>query len=116
MPFMWTRGGHKTFFTLEKKMYIGHWHYLAKGHPYKRDNIAFNGQMENRSAPPKVSTINFLRRAEEQGAWLVRKRRHASKDRDQDPIHTHGVKRKNIYFFLPYWQVCLFKFPNGVII
>ncbi len=101
---------------LKKKKNLQHQCYLAKGHPYRRDNVAFNGQMEIRYAPPKVSTIDFLRMAEEWEVWLARKKLHASEDRDQDPIHTHGVKRKNIFFFLPYWQVCLFRFPNGVTI
>jgi hypothetical protein len=92
----------RRYLHLKKYIYLGHRRYLVKGHPYRRDNVAFNGKMEIRSALPRVSTIDFLKRPKEWEAWLARRRLHASEDRDQDPIHTHGVKRKNIFFFLPY--------------
>lgn len=94
MPFMWTRDGHKMFFTLEKRNYLGHQHYLAKGHPYRRDIVTFNGQMDIRVASLKVSTIDFLRRVKEWEVWLAKRRLHASKDKYQYPFHTHGVKRE----------------------
>jgi hypothetical protein len=86
---------------LEKKIYLRHWHYLARGHPYRRDHVPFNRQIKNMFAPPKVFVAKFLRRAEEHEAWLDR-RSNASKDKE-DPIHTHGAKKKNIFFSLPYW-------------
>jgi hypothetical protein len=82
-------------------MYLGFRGYLARCHPYRRDNVAFNGQMEIIYAPPRVSTIDFLRKAEEREALLARRRLHASKDKDQDPVHPHGMKRKNIFLSLP---------------
>jgi hypothetical protein len=92
----------KHFSHLEKKMYLGHQCYLVKGHPYRRDLDAFNGQMELTSAPLRVSTADFLQRAKEHEAWLAKT--HASEDRE-DLVHTHVVKRKSFFFYLPYWQV-----------
>jgi hypothetical protein len=34
-------------------------------------------------------------------------RTHTRDDR-KDPIRSHGVKRKNIFFQLPYWEVSVF--------
>jgi hypothetical protein len=81
----------------KKTMYLRHWRYLAKGHSYMKDCVAFNGQTENMSGPPKVSATKFLRNVEECKAWLDR-RSNASEDRN-DLIHIHGVKKKNIFFF-----------------
>jgi hypothetical protein len=90
-------------FTFGKNMYLGHQCSFVKGHPYWRVQVAFNGQIENKFAPSEVSTTEFLRRVEECETWLSRKS-NASKDKE-DPIHIHGVERKNIIFSLPYWQV-----------
>jgi hypothetical protein len=68
-----------------------------------RDFDAFNGQLEFRFAPTRVYTIDFLQRVEEREAWLVR-RTHTLEDRE-DHVHTHSVKRKSLFFCLPYWQV-----------
>jgi hypothetical protein len=89
--------------TLKKNVYLGHYHYHAKGHPYRRDHDAFNRQVELKSTPPRVSAIIFLQMLEEREAWLAR-RFHTLKDRE-NPIHTRGVKRKSLFFCLPYWQV-----------
>ncbi len=73
---------------------------LAKGHPYKRDIDAFNGQVELKFAPPRVFATVFLWRVKEHEAWLARRTR-ALEDRE-DLVHTHGVKRESLFFCLPY--------------
>jgi hypothetical protein len=103
---------------LKKNLYLGHWHYHARGHPYRRDHDVFNWQVELKSTPPRVSAIKFLQRVEEREAWLAR-RFHTLEDRE-DLVHTRDVKRKSLFFCLPYWQVefcwstiskCIISFP-----
>jgi hypothetical protein len=82
-------------------VYLGHQWHLGRHHPYRRNCVAFDGQLQGRLAPTQVFIINFLRRAKERDEWLNRR---MTKDKD-DHVHIHGVKRKNIFFHLPYWQV-----------
>jgi hypothetical protein len=91
------------FLTLEKKKVSWTLAFLARGHPYRRDPNAFNGQVEFRFAPPRVSIADFLQTTKEHETWLAR-RTHALEDRE-DHVHTHGVKKKSLFFCLPYWQV-----------
>jgi hypothetical protein len=59
-----------------------------------------------RPEPLKVSTSDFLKRVEEKERWLNMKTR-AGDDRD-DLVHSHDVKRKSIFFQLPYWEVSFY--------
>jgi len=82
-------------------VYQGHRHYLGRNHPYKRNRVAFNGLVEHRLAPIRVPPIDFLRKEEEREEWPNRKNMQVAKDKD-DHVHVHGVKRRNIFFYLPY--------------
>jgi len=48
-----------------------------------------------------VPPIDFLRKEEEREEWPNRKNMQVAKDKD-DHVHVHGVKRRNIFFYLPY--------------
>jgi hypothetical protein len=94
----------KRSFQLKKNLYQGHWRYLGRHHPYRRNHAALNGKLEPRLAPIQMSIVDFLARVEECEEWLNMKSMWAIKDKD-DLVHVHGVKIKNIFFYLLYWQV-----------
>jgi hypothetical protein len=75
-----------------------------------RNHVAFNGLVEHKLAPIRVLLIDFLKRAKEREEWLNRKKMRATKDKN-DLVHEHGVKRKSIFFHLPYWQVDQESYP-----
>jgi hypothetical protein len=60
MPSMWSKHGHMMFLDGT----------LTNTHPYWRDRIAFNGQLEQKFAPTWVSPIEFVKRVEEQEEGL----------------------------------------------
>jgi hypothetical protein len=65
----------------------------------------FNGQIENREMPSRVSVKDQVRYGKEYVAWK------AAGNRDngpRDPSKKHGVKRNSILFKLPYWKVKFF--------
>ncbi len=90
---------------LKKNVYQGHRHYLGIDHPYWRDRVSFNGRVEHRVAPTRVLVVDIMKRVEKHEEWLSRRISTRTHDDKENPIHTHGVKRKNTFFCLPYWQV-----------
>jgi hypothetical protein len=52
-----------------------------------------------------MHVIDFLKKAKKHDEWLNGKRCTTTKM--DDPIHLHGVKRKSLFFNLPYWQVSI---------
>ena len=75
--------------------------YLARQHPYRR-NTRFNGNRENRTAPPTMSGQDVIRYAAWRQSYLDLGGREDGK---HDPVHCTGVKRLSAFFELPYWQV-----------
>lgn len=75
--------------------------YLARQHPYRR-NTRFNGNRENRTAPPTMSGQDVIRYAALRQSYLDLGGREDGK---HDPVHRTGVKRLSAFFELPYWQV-----------
>jgi hypothetical protein len=51
----------------------------------------------------RVSIVDFLQRTKKHETRLARRTR-ALEDRE-DHVHTHGVKKKSLFFCLPCWQV-----------
>ncbi len=78
---------------LKKNVYLGHHHYLAKHHPYRRNWVNFNGLVEHRPTPIWVPLVDFPRRIEEKEEWLNRRKVRPAGDKD-DHVHVYGVKRK----------------------
>jgi hypothetical protein len=60
-------------FTPKKNVYQGHQRYLGRDHPYWRDRVSFNGQVEHRATPTRVSAIDFMKRAKERDEWLSKR-------------------------------------------
>jgi hypothetical protein len=104
-------------YTLGKNVYNAQYRrWLPLGHPYRQNDIAFDGSVEERRAPTVVTATDTIRWAEERKRWL---RAGGAPARD-DPALRTGVKRLSILFRLPYWKVntflgmsCMFAFNYG---
>jgi hypothetical protein len=88
------------FVHLKKNVYLKHQCYLGRAHPYGRSHVAFNGQPNRRCTPISVFVIDFPKGVEQCEEWILSITK-AQNDKE-DLVHTHGVKRKNIFFQLPY--------------
>jgi hypothetical protein len=71
--------------------------------PILEELCKFDGQPKVRLVPSQISTTVFFRKAKEREEWLNRKVQVTNPK--NDPIHIHGVNRKNIFFCLLYWNV-----------
>ena len=89
-------------FTLGKNVYNAQYRrWLPIGHPYRENAEAFDGSVEERAPPTKVTAADTMRWAEERRRWLEA---GGAPARD-DPALRTGVKRLPILFRLPYWKV-----------
>jgi hypothetical protein len=86
---------------LDKHSYRGCRRWLPMNHIFRSDGVKdhFNGQIENRKMPGRVSVEEQVRYGEEYAAWKVAGNRNG---RAGDPSKKHGVKRNSILFQLPY--------------
>ena len=89
--------------ALRKNVFGGHIRYLPHNHPYRRSMVWFNGKQELRGPPNRVSARYTIQKAESRARWIAHGGRLGHLD---DPVKTHGVKRKSALFRLPYWEVC----------
>jgi hypothetical protein len=66
-------------------------------HIFRSDGVKdhFNGQIENREMPGRVSVEELVWYGEEYAAWKAAGNRDG---RAEDPSKKHGVKRNNILF------------------
>jgi hypothetical protein len=89
---------------LKKIVYCGACKHLLRAHPYQWAWLAFNGGIETRVAPIRMSTTQTLEGVAECKSWLSNLQNFAR--RNFGPMHKHGIKRYSIMFELPCWQVC----------
>jgi hypothetical protein len=62
----------------------------------------FDGRIEERTKPKKVSGEKQLQYADEYEQWKAVGNKDGAAG---DPSKVHGVKRKSILYMLPYWKV-----------
>jgi hypothetical protein len=89
---------------LGKNVYLAHRRYLTMNHPYRRLKSSFDGGEERRGPPQMLLARDILRFAKQRENWLLESPMNKEGDK-LDPIHEHGVKRKNALYALPYWKV-----------
>jgi hypothetical protein len=75
--------------------------WTRRSHPYRR-SLEFNGKQEFQPPPIRMTTEETMQSWEAREACIGSGGRKNHRD---DPIHSHGVKRRNILFELEYWQV-----------
>ena len=89
--------------SLGQNVYLSHHRYLAMHHPYKRLKNSFDGEEDHQGPPRVLFPHDILRFAKQIENWLAKLT--GNKGDKLDPIHEHGVKKKNALFVLPYWKV-----------
>jgi hypothetical protein len=89
---------------LGKQTYGGCRRWLPMDHVFRRDEMKdhFNGQVEKKGVPQRVSIEDQLRYNRKYATWKVIGHRE---DSPGDPSKKHGVKRNCILNTLPYWKV-----------
>ena len=80
----------------KKCVYMGHRRWLHRNHRYKNMQLAFNGEVEERGAPPQLSGEEVLREAENVNIQFGK---IFAKD-----VPTRGWKKRSIFFELSYWK------------
>jgi hypothetical protein len=99
-------GEHST--ELGKQTYRGCRRWLPPNHILRREELKdhFDGRIESRGKPVRVSIEEQLKRGEEYATWKESGNREGTTG---DPSKKHGVKRISILFTLPYWKVTEFQ-------
>ncbi|XP_074337958.1 uncharacterized protein LOC141675137 [Apium graveolens] len=80
----------------KKCVYMGHRRWLAPNHRYRNMPLAFNGEVEERRAPPIPSGGDVFKKVEN---LIIRFGKEFAKD-----IPTRGWKKRSIFFELSYWK------------
>jgi hypothetical protein len=76
--------------------------WTCRNHPY-RHNLEFNGKVEDRGPPVRMSAEQTIRCARERAAYISQGGRDGGK---HNPAKVHGVKRFSAIYELEYWKVC----------
>nr|XP_025703887.1 uncharacterized protein LOC112805766 [Arachis hypogaea] len=91
----------------QKWYFMGHRRFLNQGHKYKLDQNRFDGQVEGRDPPKKLSGTDVLRQQSNvhvsfgKSSSVTSKKRHNGQDADEDDSYW---KKKSVFFDLPYWE------------
>ncbi|KAL6557058.1 hypothetical protein OROHE_006934 [Orobanche hederae] len=80
----------------KKCVYMGHRRWLESNNRYRKMTVAFNGEVEERRAPPLRSGIEVFKEVENLNIQFGKK---FSKD-----VPSRGWKKHSIFFDLPYWK------------
>ena len=87
-----------------KIVYGGGRRWTRRHHPYRSD-LSFNGKVERRNNPVRMTGKRILQCAEDRERYLKDGGREGGND---DPVHVHGVKHRSCLDALPYWKVGFF--------
>ncbi|KAM0027483.1 hypothetical protein Hdeb2414_s0019g00540781 [Helianthus debilis subsp. tardiflorus] len=83
----------------KKTCYMDHRRFLDAQHPWRRNKIAFNGKIENRLAPKPLSGDTASALTE-----LSTFKNQFGKTQKKNNDSTCPLKKRSIFFDLPYWQ------------
>jgi hypothetical protein len=84
-----------------KVIFGGGRRWTCRNHLYRR-NVDFNGKVEERGPPIRMTAEATIQCARERAAYLASGGRDGGKN---DPANVHGVKRLNALYELEYWKV-----------
>ena len=87
---------------LSKMIFLGGRRYLDMNRRFRRAQAAFNNHPELDMAPERPSGEEVLTWGTERSAFLAG---GGQENSIEDPVKRHGVKRRSIWFDLPYWKV-----------
>ncbi|KAL6532724.1 hypothetical protein OROGR_013684 [Orobanche gracilis] len=80
----------------KKCVYMGHRRWLDSKHRYRNMPSVFNGEVEERGAPPRKTGVDVFKEVENLNVQLGKK---FAKD-----VPTKGWKKRSIFFELSYWK------------
>jgi len=87
---------------LRKMIFLGGRRYLPEDHRFRRARAAFNLNQEWQLPPQRPTGEEVLRWGCQRSQFLAD---GGVENSDCDPMKLHGVKRRSIFFDLPYWKV-----------
>jgi hypothetical protein len=87
---------------LSKMIYLGGRRFLAPGHRFRRAKAAFNNHQEWQVAPDRPTGEEILQWGMARSNFIPD---GGAENSAGDPVKLHGVKRRSIFFDLPYWKV-----------
>ena len=87
-----------------KIVYGGERRWTRRHHPYRSD-LSFNGKVERRNNPVRMTGERILQCAEDRERYLRDGGREGGND---DPVHVHGMKHRSCLDALPYWKAGFF--------
>ena len=87
---------------LGKQTYGGTKWWLPDDHKYKLPSNHFNGKIDRRSKSRAVIEEEQLQYASKYKAWKQARNKEGAVG---DPSKIHGIKRRSILYWLPYWKV-----------
>lgn len=88
--------------ALKKMLDMGNQQFLSLDHRFQRARTAFNGEVEMRNPPQRVTGLQILRCAKHREAFLSSK---GAADSEADPVKTNGVKCVSTLYSLLYWAI-----------
>ncbi|KAL6506180.1 hypothetical protein OROGR_024361 [Orobanche gracilis] len=80
----------------KKCVYMGHRRWLDSKHRYRNMPSVFNGEVEERGAPPKKTGVDVFKEVENLNVQLGKK--------FANDVPTKGWKKRSIFFELSYWK------------
>ena len=87
---------------LNKMIYLGGRRFLAADHRFRRAKAAFNNHQEWCMGPDRPTGEEVLEWGTARSTFLAD---GGVENSNGDPVKLHGVKRRSIFFNLPYWKV-----------
>lgn len=100
--------------ALKKLLFVGHRRWLPQRHHFRNKEVAkyFDGTVEARHAPSRVSSCDWKLWGEKAIAYVAEKPGNRL-DNEESPVKENGVKRVTELYKLPYWSVSnWFSMPN----
>lgn len=89
---------------LSKMIYLGGRRFLPGDHRFRRAKAAFNNHQEWSMGPDRPTGEEVLVWGTARSSFLAD---GGVENSNGDPVKLHGVKRRSIFFDLPYWKVQL---------
>ncbi|XP_057748109.1 uncharacterized protein LOC130967309 [Arachis stenosperma] len=96
----------------QKWCFMGHWRFLSQGHRYRQDRFRFDGKVEDRGPPVKLSGEDIMRQLENVHVILGKVQTTAGKRARGQHVALQDEslwKKKSILFELPYWKYNLLR-------
>lgn len=98
----------------KKNCFIGHRRFLPLDHGFRQNRADFDGKLETRSPPAKLTGSTIIHQLEQVNVTLGKKDKSVVGGRKRDRSDAGGSstqqwKKKSIFFELPYWEFTMLR-------